>query len=45
MNAVDRNGIIIALVFLAALSVFFVPDPENILIGTLGILGGALTQK
>ena len=45
MNAVDRNGIIIALVLLAALSVFFVPDPENILIDTLGILGGALTQK
>jgi len=45
MNAVDRNAIILGLVFLAALSIFFVQNPENILVGTIGILGGALTQK
>jgi hypothetical protein len=42
---VDRNAMIMALVIVAALCVFYVPEPENIISAIVGIFGGALVQR
>jgi len=46
MNAIDRNGIVIALATIATLSIFFLTPEvsEKIVCVIVGVLGGALTK-